>query len=351
MINIENLENIGNFTDLHLGLHRGSEKWFNINLDFAKWCESEYRKRGVKDIIINGDIFHYREDVTLPTLHVCNLFFEIFKDYNITIITGNHDCYYKDNSLINSISILSEKYKIHVVDTEIEYFEKDGIKMGFLPWGKTIDDCEKCDIIFAHAELAGFKMNGFKICEHGETSSSVLEKCNLFISGHFHHKDIKQYGSNKSIAYIGSAFQMDFGDVGTERGIYILNAKNNSLEFIENLISPKHIKLYLSSIIEEGINEAQIKNNIVNLVVDVKYEDFNELQKHLLKIETLEPFIFTWDYDDTIRNITYIDATSELNKIDQLGIESSIEEYCDFLTHENKEDVKKYCVELYNKMK
>tara|TARA_R110002074_G_scaffold70351_2_gene163409 strand:+ start:550 stop:894 length:345 start_codon:yes stop_codon:yes gene_type:complete len=95
------------FTDLHLGVHQNSEKWLNIAQVWAKWCKEELESQNIDEIIFGGDFFHYRDEINVKCLHTANLILDRFKGFKITMITGNHDSYYKDNSTVNSLSILN----------------------------------------------------------------------------------------------------------------------------------------------------------------------------------------------------------------------------------------------------
>ena len=56
---------VGVFSDPHYGVHRNSEIWHKIALDHAKWAAEQFKQRGIKDIIIPGDIFHDRNDIAV----------------------------------------------------------------------------------------------------------------------------------------------------------------------------------------------------------------------------------------------------------------------------------------------
>ena len=93
-------------SDIHLGVHQDSQRWHNIALSFARWLDEQLTKHNIQDIVISGDIFHNRHEIGVNTLHAAYDFFKILDKYNIIAITGNHDCYLRDKSDINSISIL-----------------------------------------------------------------------------------------------------------------------------------------------------------------------------------------------------------------------------------------------------
>ena len=205
-------------------------------------------KLKIKDIIICGDVFHYRDEIAVNSLQIAKQFFDILKEYNIVMITGNHDCYYKDTSCVNSLSLFSGWNNITVIDklhTE-EIYNKT---ISFVPWGEQIKKIPKCDLIFGHFELENFKMNNFKVCDNGDNPDELLKKSKMIITGHFHLKDERKFKNGK-ILYLGNPFQMDFGDAESEKGFYVLDFdKIQEPVFYRNTVSPKHKKLLLSELI------------------------------------------------------------------------------------------------------
>ena len=106
-------------SDLHIGVHQGSSTWHNISLDFAKWLVKHLDENGIKDIVICGDINNDRNEISVNSLNVVNNVFKIWKKYNIKVIVGNHDAYYRDISDINSLSLLYGWDNITVIDIKI----------------------------------------------------------------------------------------------------------------------------------------------------------------------------------------------------------------------------------------
>lgn len=331
------------FSDIHCGSHQNSATWHNVTLEWGKWVKEILKKRGITDIIIPGDVFHDRNEVAVNTLQtVCALFKE-WESFNIIITVGNHDAFYRDNSKIHSLSVLSGWNNIHVVD-ETELLEVFGKKILFVPWGD--DETElypDVDIIFGHFEIETFKMNATKVCMHGINAKSLLKKSELVISGHFHHRDERKYNDG-TILYLGSPYQLDWGDCGTTRGITILDIKKMSLEFIPNGISPQHNKIKVSEIISKGkidnILTKKIKGNIIKLIVDsnLTTEQVETLTK---KITTLNPFTLNveWLYNNELGNID--------TEIDGINIEECITDFIEAMPINNKKEVLEKTLELY----
>ena len=147
--------------DLHIGIHQNSIYWHETSLNWAKWLKDELTKQKIKDIFILGDIFHYRDEIAVNTLHTVNEIFKIWNKFNILLLVGNHDAYYKDRSDINSVSIFEERKNVTVVSKILETTIL-GKECAFIPWGEEINHLSKKDIIFGHFEIESFKMNSYK---------------------------------------------------------------------------------------------------------------------------------------------------------------------------------------------
>jgi DNA repair exonuclease SbcCD nuclease subunit len=333
-------------SDIHLGVHQNSQTWHNIALDFARWFDKELKLRGIKDIIIAGDIFHNRHEIGVNTIHCAYQFFDILKNYNILTITGNHDCYYKDKSDINSISIL-DGYKNVMVFKELKTVNLNSKVFCFCPWGAPVEEIPLCDVVIGHFEILNFKMNAHKVCDHGIESESLLDKTKLVITGHFHCRDHRKYANGKSILYLGSPHELDFGDREQVKGFTILDTDDLSLELIENNVTPKHKKIKISDLLDskialENISE-ELSNNFVSLCVD---RNVNEqvLSLMLSKFNQYKPKHVRTDFN--IFESVQLSAT-ELNEV-SIDIDTALHEFVNLLdTPVPKKDILDKCIDLY----
>jgi len=336
-------------SDIHIGVHQNSAMWHDTTLKWATWLKKELTAKGVTDIIIPGDLFHYRDEIAVNTIHVVTEVLNIWKSFNILILVGNHDAYYKDKSDVNSLSIISGWENITVISepTQIECFNR---KFMICPWGTTVKEMKKSDIIFGHFEIQSFKFNQHKICEEGINSSELLKKSPLVITGHFHLREERKYKKG-TILYVGNPFQMDFGDVYSSKGYYILDLVTSDYTFHENNISPTHQKVKLSELVEaETINKQvreTFRNNIVKLIVDmnVASDDMDILLKKFLELDAKS---ITVDYDVNFDKFGLDeDQETDLSGVD---IPVAIEEFVNLLEDvPNKQEIIEYTVELYNK--
>ena len=335
-------------SDIHIGVHQNSTQWHDIAINWARWLRDELKSKDISDIIISGDVFHYRDEIAVNTIHFVSDVLELWKDFNIIMLVGNHDAYYKDRSDVNSLSILSGWDNITVVDdqvTEILYNKK----VTFCPWGTKIDEIPNSDIIFGHFEIQSFKQNGFKVCTEGITTKDILGKAPLTISGHFHLREERIYDEG-TILYLGNPFQMDFGDVDGVKGYYILDIPSSKFQFFENVHSPKHKKIKLSELVEVGDLTPDVcndfKNNFVKFIIDRNISP-NDVDKLLSKLTSLNPLNINVDY--TINFNKYQIEEDIRTDFTGIDIKTAISEFVNLLEIENKSEVEKCTIELFKK--
>lgn len=335
--------------DLHIGIHQNSIFWHETTLKWAAWLKQDLEQKSIQDIFILGDLYHYRDEIAVNTIHVVNEILKLWSNFNIVIIVGNHDAFYKDRSDINSLSILNGWKNITIISTATDT-KLFGKNCAFLPWGADVTDIQKADIIFGHLEIESFKMNSFKLCDHGMKTKDLLNKAPLILTGHFHLRDERKYDKG-TIVYVGNPFEMDFGDTGSTKGYYILDLNDSSYEFHENKNSPKHKKVTLTDLTQlkslSGNDAQEIFNsNIVKLIVDKKITSDN-IDILLKKLSLHNPFSLSVDYSLYNDNITVNDDQDcDLSGVD---INKAIEEFINILDIQNKKEVIEYCTELYKK--
>jgi DNA repair exonuclease SbcCD nuclease subunit len=334
--------------DLHIGVHQNSIAWHNTALKWAEWLKDQLLDKNIQDIFILGDVYHYRDEIAVNTIHVVHEILNIWKDFNIVILVGNHDAYYKDKADINSLSILNGKNNISVIDkpTNTTVFGK---KLTFLPWGSNINDLDETDILFGHLEIESFKMNTFKVCDHGTKTSDLLTRAKLIFTGHFHHRD-ERYYDNGTIVYVGNPFEMDFGDTGTSKGYYLLDVQTSEFEFFENKISPKHKKIPLTKLQEIITDNPKnldtlIGSNIVKFIVD-KQISSDKTDALIKKLSLHQPFSLSVDYLLYENSINIDEQNYDVSGVD---MQKTIEEFINVLDIDNKKDVVDMCLDLYKR--
>ena len=338
------------FSDLHLGVHSNSSEWHKYAIEWANWFREECRDKGIKDLIFCGDWHHNRSEISVNTLQVSADILDMFEEFNLIAITGNHDIYYKHRTDVNSLSIFKNRKNVTILEQyqTLEAFDK---KLSFCPWNTPTKVIEKSDVIFGHFEIETFKMNAFKVCEEGVRVKDLLKKSSLVISGHFHTRHRKQFGAG-TILYVGNPFQMDFGDAGNRKGYHILDLETLEYEFFENNVSPCYEKITLSELVEEGditpIIKNKISNNIVKLKVDknISQDDMDILTGVLNK---LQPEQLSIDYDINFNRI--LDNRDDIEDLSGVDVEQAIEEFIGTMDLDDAKSIIEYTLGLYERCK
>ena len=329
------------FSDLHLGVHQNSSFWHETSLKWCKWFVSEVEKRNIKTILFLGDLFEYRDEVAVNTLDVGYQILTLLKDYNLIMIPGNHDSFYKDHADVNSLNIFSGWNNVNILNktTVLNFGNKSA---AFVPWGGELNT--KTDYLFGHFEISSFRMGSLKLCNDGYDAFTMLKKAKRIFSGHFHSRDTKVY-ENGTITYVGNPFETTFGDCDNVKGIYFLDFATDEIEFVENTQSPKHIKLLASKVDTQGVVDNNIAGNIVKLVVDKKI-NVEDIEKMLIRVSSLAPISAAVEYlisknkIDTAKDTSYDTAG--------VSMEDVMKEFIDLLDVNNKQILHNKCISIYN---
>lgn len=256
-------------TDIHFSRKNFRFGYFqNTMLFYDELFDKYFKSKKIKNLFILGDLFDNRVIIDWRIFNAVNeLFFQKLEDYgvNIFIILGNHDLYYKNSLEEHSLKYLPKMFKNITVfekDTFIDFNDK---KLLFVPWiidnkisKETLDSVKKSDLVLGH-----FELNGFEVI-HGIKANNSLDikvfKNKRILSGHYHIKNLP---------YLGTSEQMNWGDFGDARGCHILN-EDLSLDFIENKVSQKFIKVFINSKEEKPITISGFYKR------DKKFKKFSE---------------------------------------------------------------------------
>lgn len=204
----------------------------------------EVISRGIDTIIHCGDVFDRRKYVNFLTMKKFQHdFFEqlVENDLHMLVIPGNHDCPLTNMTTTNSLNILLRGYDDNVTifnhPTEVEI---DGSTFLFSPWislensESSVEAIEasKARFVVGHYEINGFEVRTGSIMDHG-MEMSLFSKFELVMSGHFHKRS-----TIGNITYVGTPYQLNWGDHGMVKGFHILDTETGELEFVP---SPKDL--------------------------------------------------------------------------------------------------------------
>ena len=225
-------------TDQHLDGRKGSLAFWNyFNKFYNEIFFPTLEKHGIDTILNLGDTFDNRKSMDHSTFaRIKTDYFDRLGKYDVHMILGNHDTYYKNTNRINSPELLLEEY-----DNITIYSEPTTLKFGsreflMLPWinsgnrelaEKAIKESD-AGIAAGHLEVDGFEvMAGHRF--NGGFKPSDFKKFNRVWSGHFHHKS-----KHGNIQYLGNPYQMFWNDYADTRGFHIYDTETDRLTYIKN---------------------------------------------------------------------------------------------------------------------
>jgi len=305
MVKIKNCK-IGIFSDIHWGKSRDNVKKIENNMIFIDWFITEMKSHKIKEIFFLGDWFDHRNSVNVNTgFKAYEAVKKLCKNFKVFMILGNHDTYYKNSIEVNSIKQYESLNNLYIIDKDT-VIDICGKQLLCTPWGFNLHSYknQEYDIMFGHFEPGGAILNQSGIFSRTEqyTMDDLNKIAPLVISGHYHTR--KEYETrNGTFVSVGCPLELSWNDYQNTKGYYILDV-NNGFEFIENKLSPKHIKFFWSKLKrkQEKLLPELIKNNYIKLIVDDKYryEDIMRIMEAIQRHNPLsaEPdFIFSINKD------------------------------------------------------
>jgi len=245
-------------SDVHLGIYNDSETWHNVAIIlFEEVCDYCIRNN-IDTLLLLGDFFHNRKSTNTKTQHAAHKIAKIISPLKTYIIVGNHDCYFKNKIIPNSLELFKKYNHINIIE-ETTIIDD----MSLVPW---LGELKKSKYCFGHFAINGFNMNDNYTCGDGVESTKFKSYKSVF-SGHFHTPS-----KQKNITYLGSPFQQTFNDINGKRGYYIFD--NGDSHFIEFTKYPHFIKLNAGDKITDDIS-----GNIIRLIFT---EDFGENKNQMI---------------------------------------------------------------------
>jgi DNA repair exonuclease SbcCD nuclease subunit len=305
-------------SDTHFGHKNDSLFFLEESLKFFEEQFFPYlHQNNIKDVIHMGDLMDRRKYVNFNTLHqVKDRFIRFFSDNNINlhITLGNHDTFYKNTNFINSINELfgdSKNIILYDKPTELQF---DTLKIGIVPWITNDNENDCLDFLqttSASILVGHFEINGFEVVtniRHSSGSDSeMFSKFDKVLSGHFHLRQSKQ-----NIHYLGTQYELSFGDVNSKKGFSILDTDTRELEFIENTRKIFNIIKYDDVNGFEKPDANKIKNTHVKVIVlnKKKPKIFDMLMDALATCE-LQELTVVEDFENNDGEESEVDITQD----------------------------------------
>ena len=283
-------------TDTHYGARKGAQYLHDY---FEKFYSEVFfptlKERGVKTILHLGDAFDSRKSIEYNSLQwTKRVVFDPMREYDVHMVVGNHDCYFKSTNRTNSPDLLLNDYtnvKTYSEPTEIAV---NGDKILMLPWicddnlKRTKDLIKKTEARFAmgHLELSGFyAYRGHKFEDgKGLVPPTIFNKFEKTLSGHFHTRS-----DDGSIYYIGNPYEMFWNDVNDPRGFVLFDTETGEIEYVNNPNTLFEV-IYYEDTKHQLFDATPYANKIVKVVVrkKTKQKDFDKFLDKIFNVSPID---------------------------------------------------------------
>jgi UDP-2,3-diacylglucosamine pyrophosphatase LpxH len=278
-------------TDLHFGVKKNSTLFLSSMISYFKNEFIPYLKsNGIKTIFMLGDFFDSRESINVKIKNeVHSLFKKDLCDFNIYMLLGNHDIFYKTSIETHSLKYIGEFSNVTVIEKPTE-LTVNGKKFLLVSW--QIDDSilnyspvDKIDVCLGHFDINGFYLNKTTVFEGGFNPSFFFNNFKLTFSGHFHLYS-EQAMKDSKIVYIGTPYHLTRHDIGTDKGFIVLDT--DTLKY-ERVLTEGTIK-YIKNIWPNKLTEAEVTNNIIDIhvVINDVYDE-SAINDYVETIEKWNP--------------------------------------------------------------
>jgi predicted phosphodiesterase len=277
---------IGILTDSHFGFKKGSKQFHDyFELFYKNVFFPTLEQEGITTVIHMGDAFDSRKAIDYQSLDWAKrVVFDPLSKYDVHMLIGNHDTYYKNTNKVNSPQLLLKDYKNIKTYSNAEEVNIDGLDILFIPWINEDNEKETlkliknttCNCAMGHLELSGFRVNKQIIMEHGH-DRKLFKKFKKVFSGHYHTRS-----DDGRIYYLGNPYEMFWSDVGDRRGFTIFDTETLEHIPVDNPYTMFHLITYDDD--SASLFDARgHKDKIVKVVVKNKKRP-KEFDKFLDKI-------------------------------------------------------------------
>jgi DNA repair exonuclease SbcCD nuclease subunit len=272
---------VGILTDTHFCARKSSKLFQDyFELFYKNVFFPTLEQYGITTVIHMGDAFDSRKSIDFAGLDwTRRVVLEPLSSYDVHLITGNHDCYFKNSNKVNSPELLLSEYQN--IKT---YSEPTEIKVGdlgvlLLPWINSENSERslkmiqktKCKVVMSHLELNGFSPYKGHIMDSG-MDATIFNNFKKVFSGHYHTRS-----DNGTVYYLGNPYEIYWNDVNDTRGFTIFDTE--TLEhFPVNNPYRMFYNIYYEDTPHQTFDIREYENKIVRVIVRKKSN-----QKHFEK--------------------------------------------------------------------
>lgn len=313
--------------DTHFGVSKSSDIFHDyFDRSFKFLFDYIDAHDDIAEIIQTGDLFDYRREVHFNTLHRAQkYFFDRINERNmkLSVISGNHDCLFKNTNRINSVRILMDDW-VKVVDMKPETCIIAGMAVDLYPWinSENFEECKqfaqtsKSTVAVGHFEFAHFLLHPGTMAESG-TDHKIFSRYETVFSGHYHTQSKRD-----NIVYTGTPYELTWVDCNDPKGFWVYDTMSGEYEFVRN---PNTLFEKIDYVDDLVYDFSQSTNKYVKIVVADKVSQ-----------KKFDDFVFNlWmakPHDVKIIESSVVEAVATAvssNKIDMISTQNVIETVID----------------------
>jgi DNA repair exonuclease SbcCD nuclease subunit len=273
-------------TDTHYGARKGSKLFHDyFELFYKNVFFPTLEEQGITTVIHMGDAFDSRKSIDYQSLEWAKrVVFEPLSKYQVHMIVGNHDSYYKNTNNTNSPQLLLKDYPNIQTYSSPSEIKVGNLNVLLLPWicmenqeqSLKIIKKTKAKVAMGHLELQGFRVNRQIVMEHG-LEANLFKNFSKVFSGHYHTRS-----DNGTVFYLGNPYEIYWTDVNDTRGFTIFDTETLEHKSINNPYKMFY-NIYYEDTNHQTFDTREYENKIVKVVVRKK-TDTKKFEKFVDKL-------------------------------------------------------------------
>ena len=260
-------------SDTHYGARKGSKLFHDYFEEFYKHIFfPTLEKEEITTVLHLGDAFDSRKSIDYQSLEwTKRVVLDPLLKYDVHMLVGNHDAYYKNTNSVNSPSLLLQNYSNIKTYSDPEVIKIGNLNVLLIPW-ICADNEEKtlrliknsgCKVAMGHLELNGFQAHRGHIMDDG-MDSIVFDNFTKVFSGHYHTRS-----NNGTVFYLGNPYEIFWNDVNDTRGFHIFDTETLEHTPVNNPYTMYYV-IYYDDDNYQTFDTREYENKIVKVIVRKK---------------------------------------------------------------------------------
>ena len=275
-------------TDTHYGCRKGSKLFQDYFEQFYKNIFfPTLEKEEITTVLHLGDAFDSRKSIDYQSLEwTKRVVLDPLLKYDVHMLVGNHDAYYKNTNSVNSPSLLLQNYSNIKTYSDPEVIKIGNLNVLLIPW-ICADNEEKtlrliknsgCKVAMGHLELNGFQAHRGHTMDDG-MDSIVFDNFTKVFSGHYHTRS-----NNGTVFYLGNPYEIFWNDVNDTRGFHIFDTETLEHTPVNNPYKMYYV-IYYDDDNYQTFDTREYENKIVKVIVRKK-SNTKKFEKFIDKLYT-----------------------------------------------------------------